>query len=250
MSILRLVMKTHQLRRVTLVSAVALFLTAEPAAADFIAVPNAFANAPGDDRLSTLFRSLDRTFQTVIGASQLTAIQPGSLITGFSFRLDEGETAFPTVPLTFPQYNIQLSTSLNAAGALSNTFANNIGPGVVLVRSGPLTLPPNSYVPGPGVDPFGFVVPFTTPYTYLGDNLLITVRLQGNGVDDRFFDANTNIAGVIQTIGATSFTGTVNDNITGFFSPIYELQFSQVPEPSTLTLLSLGAVLLGYARRR
>ena len=68
-----------------------------------------------------------------------------------------------------------------SAATMSLTFAANVGPGEVQVRSGPLTILAGSFAQGSGSNPprpapWGFEIPFTTPYTYTGGNLVYTIQ--------------------------------------------------------------------------
>jgi hypothetical protein len=156
--------------------------------------------------------------------------------------------------LVYGEYDIQLSRPANPFPTLNSTFAANIGPDVVLVRSGPLTVPTGAFTGGAGPNPF-FDIEFTTPYTYNGGDLLVTLghttATSGTGFA---IDANLVADGQANTDLTNSFTDTLGQtNLNNY--PITEFSFSPataaVPEPASLTLLGLGAVgMMGYAWRR
>jgi hypothetical protein len=229
-------------------------LDAVPARADSIVVPNAFTATPGPTGQSTAIHHGQRTSQAVYASTQLGSVPVGSTITGLMYRLAPSQRTWPSPPSTrtWEVYDIQLSTSLHSPGALDHTFANNIGPDVVTVRSGPLTVPAGAFLGGRSLNPFNFEIVFTTPYVYQGGDLLITTRHMGNGVNEEYLDANFN-GPLAQSIDARSFTATTKEGGTNN-APIVRLTFQSpqsTPEPSALILLVLGAVgLSGYARWR
>jgi hypothetical protein len=221
--------------------------------ADLIVIPNAYAGVEGENGLLGPLASNGRTLQTAIAASELTALLPGSQITGLTYRLSaEHVGSWPAADLTWAQYNIQLSTSNFPPGSLDPEFSFNIGADVVAVRSGPLTIPAGSLQDTAGVpNAFGPMILFSTPYTYTGGDLLITIRHTGNSLAAEHMDA-VNDTALISTLAAFSFAGSFHESILfNPVSPVYQLQFEPVavPEPATFTLLSVG-VLSGYARLR
>jgi hypothetical protein len=215
-----------------------------PAYGDIIVLPNANALAEGDLGQSTLIEQVAITQQTVFAASQLSTVPLGSLITGMAFRLDGGAAGFPASALTWAQYDVQLSSSANAPGALSSTFASNVGANAVTVRSGPLTIPAGAFSGGATPNLFGLELPLTTPFVYNGGNLLITIRHSGNGSSTAFLDAQLDGA-LNQSIAATSATATTASTVPPLVrgSPIVRLTFAPIPEPSSVLLLVLGALL-------
>jgi hypothetical protein len=167
--------------------------------------------------------------------------------------LDESgvELMWPAGDRTFAQYNIQLSTSNFAPLSLSIVYADNIGPDVVTVRSGPLTLPDGSFTNSAGApNAFGPIITFPTPYTYAGGDLLITIRHTGHGLFSDHMDGVTGNA-LISGMASFGFDSPFEDGLFLRGSPVYQLQFEPVtvPEPTTFTLLAVG-VLGGYARLR
>jgi hypothetical protein len=132
-----------------------------------------------------VMQSTERTYQAAISASELRGVV-GMEITGISWRIGStaaGLASWPEVAANWTQFDIELSTSLNPVNELSTTFADNTGPDAVLVRSGPLMVPALSYPGGaitPAVNDFGPAIPFTSAFTYVGGDLLVTIRHSGN----------------------------------------------------------------------
>jgi hypothetical protein len=230
-------------------------LWAGPAAlarADFVVVPNAYANVQGTIGVGTILRDQPRTLQVVYSASQFASVPLGSRITAVAFRLEAGQATYPPTDRHYDGYSIQLSQSLNAPGSLSGTFAENIGADVVTVRSGPLDIAPLSINGGPGINPFDFVLSFTTPYIYEGGDLLMTLRESGNGVDFEFVDAVANDS-IGQAIAAIGDTATDNSSLNIDSYPIAQFTYTggSVPEPSSYVLLCAGVIgLLGSLQLR
>jgi hypothetical protein len=174
----------------------------------------------------------------------------GVSIGGIQFRLAGGLATGPPVNTVWPDWSLTLSPSNNAPGSLSATFDDNIAPGAVTVRSGPLTLPANSLPGGSSPNAFGLLIAFTTPYTYTGGNLLLTITHTvassgpGASLDYEFLPNAENQGGPgYQATTATQFQQEA--------MPI--IQLTTVPEPSAVVMagmvLGLAAV-AGLARRR
>src|SRR5262249_46372646 len=149
------------------------------------------------------------TYQELIDPNQLSALHVGNRIGGMGFRLATvaGYTdSWPPVDITWSGYQVVLSTSPNDVAHISNTFANNIGADAVTVRDGPLTLPTNSFVGGavfPDINPFYLMIPFSTPFTYNGGTLSVTIRHKDSDATSggaRFLEA-PNVAGSGPTLG-------------------------------------------------
>ncbi|MFZ5801384.1 MAG: hypothetical protein ACOY3D_08450, partial [Candidatus Omnitrophota bacterium] len=174
-----------------------------------IVVPPGFELTEGDNGQNTAVRDLARTLQIVYAVSQLSGLPAGSSINGMAFRLNGGTDSGPASDRTWINYDIQFSSSLNPPGSLSSTFAANIGPDVVTVRSGTLTIPGGSFPGGSTPNAFGFLIPFTIPYAYGGGDLLITIRHTGNGVDWAFLDSDIPASVTLyQSIAADSYDAT------------------------------------------
>lgn len=239
------------------VSALAL-LAGSAARAGVVVVPAAYAavEAPGNDT-SPLGQDGESRFQQVFGTALLGGIAAGSQITGLTFRVN-GPFFDSGVPAqTVTNYEIRLSTSQNAPGSMSSTFANNRGADEVIVRSGPLVIEAGDFPasPGDGVEPFGVMISFDVPFTYMGGNLLMEIAYtgfaQGRGADRVSNDASGQ---QMFTFGGAGKFGaaTADYSERGVFVTAFELDGGSVPEPGTvmLTLAGLGLVAAGRARLR
>lgn len=203
--------------------------------------------------LNTPVRSAARTIQYVYDSSLLASLPVGSQITGMAFRLNGGEASWPPSARTWTNFDVQISTSVNNPGALSTTFSNNIGLDVVTVRTGSLTIAAGSYPGGVTPNGFGPEIAFSTPYSYSGGDLLITIRHTGNGVDEAFIDATPDVAGVQQGIYSTAtdaYTATVSN--AGASLPVTKLNYIASSGPEIVveqpagTLLSDGASTVNF----
>lgn len=189
------------------------------------------------------------------GGGLLGGLTPGSVLTGFQFRRDGGFGSTPNADTTYTSFDVTLSQSANAPGALSTTFASNIGGGAVAVRTGSLTFPTDSFPGGAGPNGFGPLITFATPYTYTGGDLLVTIRHTGAvsaiGTQGRFLDAEAD-AGLqyLRATGFTAATATVNQGL----APVVNFQFTPVaavPAPPAAALALMGlATAGGLARLR
>ncbi|MEW6250319.1 MAG: hypothetical protein AB1716_06715 [Planctomycetota bacterium] len=215
-----------------------------------LVAPNTYATQGGTSGLNTLLRDAPnaRTYQFAIDPSQLTMVPDGGLIQGVTWRIRAVATytTWPATDAHWANYDIQVSKSNFPVGALSTTFADNIGPDVVIARAGALTVPANSFPGGavwpPNLNDFGYNLMFAAPYTYhTGDTLLFTVRHDGNDTGtNRFLDSisSTAGAGMMQALSATSYTAT-----TGSSASISIAKIIYVPEPASVLLAALGLLL-------
>jgi hypothetical protein len=222
-------------------------LATQLARADMIVLPNANTTANGNAAQLDSLGDSGRTFQWVYSASQLTSVI-GDEITGIGFRRQAGGSTV-TSPMVFAAWNLQVGSSLNPPGSLSSTFAANQAPNTITVRSGPLTIPANFLIGGAGPNPF-IDIPFTTPFTYTGGDVLFTLSLSGN-TNANFVDANSLPNPVTDTVGAFGFNATSGQSQT-LNSPVTRLDVAVavlVPEPSTLALLGLGGMASAGWRR-
>jgi hypothetical protein len=234
-----------------------LLLSAGGRAQTFVVVPNAFADTAGTGASSLLIspQNNPRTVQIVWNANQLTDLV-GAQITALTYRLSAAlPNGYPIQTTTWSDYNISLGPSVLPSQA-STTFANNFLAPPTPVRSGPLTVPPLAWPTGgggsPTPTPWGFEIPFATPYLYTGGNLGLLVSLSGsdnptfgNALLDSTGSASPGNGVNYTNISANTFNATTG--VTSVFSTIVRLTATPVPEP--LGLLALGLVaLIPWAR--
>jgi hypothetical protein len=212
-----------------------------------VVAPNANTSTNGNSFQFGVFgegASAPYVFQWQIAASQLTALV-GDSLTSIGFRLNTG-AASVTGPTVIGTFNLELSPSANPLGALSTTFANNIGAGGVTVRSGALTL--GALTGGVGPNPF-FLIPFSTSYLYSGGDLVVTASI--NGGSSFSVDANTYVTGGLED----SFSNLNGSARVEFYNiPVTEFEATTVstatPEPATLFLFGSGMLIAGAIRLR
>ena len=180
-------------------------------------VPNAATNAEGAEASPSVLTGSGnaRTYQVQYAASQLTALQPGDVITSLGIRLDQSSQGLAPWPpaggATWAAYEITLSRAANSVAALATTFAAN-QVDAVLVRGGPLTIPAGSIVANPlGPDAF-FEIPIR-PYAYQGGDLVVTITHTGSNIATApLVDAvpASTVAGARASSGYQSQSGTTS----------------------------------------
>ncbi|MGH7244795.1 MAG: hypothetical protein ACREJD_15385 [Phycisphaerales bacterium] len=152
-----------------------------------VMTPNSLAAAEGSSAWSLPFIS-NYSVQTIIPASQLRTVTVGSAITGFSLRADGfNGVGIPATATNLSQFDVSIAPAAHAPLAISTIFASNIGPGAVMVRSGPMTVPANAYPALGAPSQNAWYVPFTRAYVYTGGDLCVTFRGQGPLTADSFY---------------------------------------------------------------
>ena len=174
--------------------------------------PNAYVSTAATGTFLGPYANSARTYQMLVAASELTNLV-GKHLTSISFRsTTSSSAAWPTADVTFANFDIYLSGSVDPANR-SLTFANNIVGTQTQVRSGSLLIPANSVTFGANPNAFSFDVNFTTPWTYSGGNLLIEIRHPG------FTGVSKSLEAVLATPPApgygTLFSGCWTGNYTG-----------------------------------
>jgi hypothetical protein len=231
----------------TRISFLTLVLSVGAAYGSVVVAPNANAAANGNSDTLIVFSEGTQAwnFQWQLAASQLTAMV-GDTISAIGFRLDAGSASF-AAGTSIGSWDLELSGAANALGSMSTTLANNIGAGATTVYNNSLVLP--AMTGGAGPNPF-FLITFTTPYTYTGGDLLMTLSVLAGGANNNVvLDANT-----VDSHGDTAGGPVGTANQAQFFNyPITEFQFNPttaVPEPGSLLLFLGGGLALAGAKRR
>lgn len=240
--------------RVILGLAVALSFTGSVWAQSFTVVPTAAAGVDGNAGTNSPIRSVARTIQVILGASELGAVPVGSTLEGLAFRLNSTEVSQPPFDITFSNYDIFLGQAAFTPTTMSSTFADNyVGGTRVQMRNGALTMALGSLPAGGNPNNFGPIIAFNLSggkYTYTGGDLVLELRHTGNAATDFQLDATLNNSSATARVG-NSYAATIEDATLGPRVPVMRLQYTaSAPEPGTLGLLGAGIAFLAVRRRR
>jgi len=196
---------------IPVVCAIAL-ITLGVAEAQSVVAPNANVNAVGTGQLNSFMRESTRTVQQGIHASELSALPPGAVIVGLSFRnYRSATTTWPATNANWKNYEVTLAEAALPTAQWTSTFATNMK-NPVLVRQGPMTVPAGTYaVTTTKPNPFDTVYfAFQKPYVYKGGDLVIFITHDGNDTSSTcFFDGITSTGSPPgRTMYATTFRAT------------------------------------------
>ena len=235
-------------------SSLFLLVSAPPVRADVIVVPSTLATVEGNDNNLGPFFNNSVRYQQVYSASQFPSSSGPLMITQIAFRPD-GSLTDPSLILIFNSVRIDLSTTSSTPSTLSTTFANNVGPDNMTVFDSFVFV--NAPVTGPSGGPKGFTVTFPiSPFIYnpSAGNLLLDVRaIESGGGISAPFDAQSN-SPFTAHVDAPSISATSGSSFADGLVTQFQFQVTPVPEPSTLVLASLAALLLivsaRWSRRR
>jgi hypothetical protein len=148
-------------------------------AADPVTIPSSVQAGEGNSDNQFPLNGDPIRYQQVIAASEFPAGQ--RWITRIALRPDGASGAAFSETLSNVQIN--LSTTQKAPGALSKTFADNIGSDEKVVASGALALSSSSSGPDGGPKAFDIVITLDAPFLYdpAAGNLLLDVRNYSGG---------------------------------------------------------------------
>jgi hypothetical protein len=138
-----------------------------------VIVPALFTDVGGGGNVYPIncgFFTPSMRYQQVYAGSELLT----GTIVRISFRLDGG-----SAPLagTLDDVTVNLSTTQAEPGALSSTFADNVGPDVTTVFSGDLSLSAAACALGPCPFEVGIPLETTFPYDSEAGNLLVDITI-------------------------------------------------------------------------
>ena len=231
-----------QIRGFLAASSLLMLLCAPWVRADAIVVPNTLVTAEGNDSNFGPFFNNSVRYQQVYSASQFPSAGP-LMITQIAFRPD-GSVTDSSLKIFFDSVRIDLSTTSSTPATLSTTFASNVGADDKTVfNSFVFTSAP---VTGPTGGPKDFTITFAlNPFVYnpSAGNLLLDVRaFESGGGISAAFDAESNSAFTAHVDAPDVSAASGSPFATGL---VTQFQFTAVPEPSTVVLGSLGALLVG-----
>ena len=233
-----------------LFAASSLLFCAPFAAADVIVVPNNLATVEGnDDNFGPFFNDSVR-YQQVYDASQFPSSIGPLRITQIAFRPD-GSVTNPNLIIRFDSVRIDLSTTSSTPGTLSSVFANNVGADNMTVFNSFVFV--TAPVTGPPGGPKDFTVVFDlTPFIYdpSAGNLLLDVRaIEFAGGISAPFDAVSN-SPFTAHIDAPDISAATGSYFADGLVTQFQYTAVAVPEPSTIVLESLGALLIALGASR
>ena len=201
-----------------------------------VVAPSENATTPGGGSLGPFGQSGSRYLFVLNGSDFLSAMPEGSLITAVAFRLNESVTA--PVQVVVPQLEVWMSTSpVTSQTATSRTFAENIGPDETVVFRGDARF---ASAASPVIPkPFDLAISLDNPFYYNPRNgsLSIDLRVPVRADEPVVIDASGGAATIAGALGS-------DFNNSKFLGAVVEVQFTTVPEPTTLVLLISGGGLI------
>jgi len=210
-----------------------------------VVVPNDLENTGTPSGISSPFSCATGGFATSERYQQVylgSQFPEAGLIDKISFRLlSESLGSSPGFgPTDLSGVLIELSTTQAQPNALSNTFADNVGPDVQVVFSGVLTLSApqcNENLPQPC--PFDIMIPLQNPFFYNPENgnLLLDVRIPDCG-DTQVFNSASN-----SSIVSIAFSTNVNSDVATLITDsglVTQFRIIQ-PPPQFITLAPSSA---------
>lgn len=141
-------------------------------------IPPASATELEFQNLGSFFTT-DGTYQWLIDEELLRGVRVGAAINGLSLRINQSLPAFPASAFSTPDLRISVASAATTASTMSSTFAANVGPDEVQVKSGSYVFQPLSF-PGGRVNlpnDFGAPITFDRPFIYRGGPLVVTMRM-------------------------------------------------------------------------
>lgn len=208
-------------------------------AAQSVVAPDVYSNAEGPSSTTLVWRNGANRAQQVYDTSHFTSqgINYPITITRVQWRCNGNTTTGAAG--TYGSVDVRLSSSPNDWASLSTTFANNQGPDLATVYSGPVNVilglaqAPNIYV----VD-----IPLTTPFTYdptLGLDLNLEVEYAaGYGATPPAIDAGSTAATVRGARIASTTVGATTGSTSAF---VVVCQFDYTVPPGVALKDTYGA---------
>lgn len=237
-----------------------LLLPAAAANAVTIVAPNGYAAVEGNAANSFPFNNFEGRYQQAYAADQFDS---GLLsITEIAFRTDAGPAAQNW--LSALSFTVNLSTSVNPVGSLSDIFADNIGLDQTLVfdsGAGAAFSGTNAGLPGPNA--FDVILTLDTPFLYdpASGDLLLEVLMETNAnalplngfsyldaVESENDAFDVGVQRMFNSGGDVNALDAPNPDLEGA-GLVTRFTYTVVPEPGTGLLFVAGLVALAARRR-
>lgn len=227
----------------TLQAFVSFFLAALSCKAASIIVPESAVGREGSSNINAAYWLQGRT-QQVINATEFDGFGL-VLVNSVAYRSDS--VFWRKIDVTFTDLNIRVSTTSAYAQALSRVYDQNLGPDLVEVFAG------NYHLVASGeYRQFVTLFTFDNPFLYdpAAGNLLIDFRFMGEQVGviseysafDRISSTEGSSTDSTSGLRSTDPLAVMTSNIPSD-PPILQIAFTQIPEPQTVFLFAIGAIL-------
>lgn len=194
----------------------------------------ACAAVPGPEADGRHLFNGTRTNQIIYSANALSQIPPGAKITGMSVRgrTTDADDFYPAVDTVLNRFDVSLSTAARTPATMSNIVANNEGPDLRHVRSGPLTMPAgalreSSITPSNDEDGFDFFIDFPQAFFYRGGPLAVTMRTDSSLPGKNIAAAATSADAAMKRDSANADSISVNTDV-----PPFIIRFAYTPPSS------------------
>jgi hypothetical protein len=227
-----------------LISFLAIGSVAVGLCAETIVVPNTSANATGPGvGLSLPFNQAGARWQQIYMSSEFNDVSGDIIeINALAFRIDERNLS-SSFSVIVPGINIFMSTTSKTFTDVSNMFANNVGGELLQVM-------PTTDLPLSGsrtsATSFDVVIPLRNSFKYdrTSGNLLVDIRVRQNS-DVPLLDQHGLPNSSFSVFGPSdSPAGTVTSQ-----GLITRFTYAVVPEPSVISLLSIGGLMFVAKRK-
>ena len=220
-----------------------LFLIATLAWTQTAVIPAEYATKNGNTNLTYAYAGAPTTAQYVYSESLVlgSGIKPGDILTGIRFRMKSGKIGGPPMDVFYNNWDLTLSKSTRAPGLLTGFTPTNTGADAVKVKSGKLTMPANSMPSDKLLNDFGLYVPFTTPYTYKGGDLLVHITHDGSDWDGfHQLDAVTDPAN-LQSVSVLRYNVASTDQ-NDPIGPVMQLSYTRPVAPTGPAVTAAGVL--------